>query len=138
MNQQIPAISMPNAGFLAWVTVCFLILVGWAQAVPQAPNESWIVGEVVEIERFDSLTLNIQPQQNLFRCKLRIVSIEAIPGAENGLLGYEGKTIEALAREALGAGEVKGKFIKARVAFHSDERSGHYWILESMAVARPR
>src|SRR5215203_4709621 len=108
MNGRIPSICMPTAGFFAWTQFCLLIfLIGSLQAGPQAPNESWIVGEVIDIEQFDSLTLNIQPRQNLFKCKLRILSIEAVPGAEDVLNGYEGKTIEALARDALGTGAVK-------------------------------
>ena len=138
MNQRIPALRVLNCRFLAWVMACFFILAGRAQAVPQAPNESWIVGEVVDIERLDSLTLNIQPQQNLFRYKLLIVTIEAIPGAENGLRGDAGKTIEALSRDGLGTGAVKGKLVRVRIAYQGDERSGRYWILESAAMARPR
>ena len=109
-----------------FTTVCgLLIITGSAQGVPAAPNESWVVGEVVETATVDSLTLNIQPQQNLFpEYKLRIVTVEAIPGADNGLRGYEGKTIEALARDALGSGDVKGKIVKARVAFEATNAAG--------------
>ena len=115
-------------GFLlVFIGGLLVALSGSAQGVPAAPNENWVVGEVLETALVDSLTLNIQPQQNLFKIKLRILTVEAIPGAENGLRGYEGKTIEVLAREPLG----KGQRVKARVAFQGDERSGRLWILEA-------
>ena len=92
---------------LVFIGGLLVALSGSAQGVPAAPNESWVVGEVLEAVTVDSLTLNIQPQQNLFKIKLRIVTVEAIPGAENGLRGYEGKTIEVLAREPLGKGQAR-------------------------------
>jgi hypothetical protein len=112
---------------LVFIGGLLIALRGSAQGVPAAPNENWIVGEVLEEVLVDSLTLNIQPQQNLFKLKLRILTVEAIPGAENSLRGHEGKTIEALAREPLS----KGQRVKARVAFQGDERSGRLWILEA-------
>ena len=61
--------------------VCGLLfaLSGSAQAVPAAPNENWVVGEVVEAVTVDSLTFNIQPQQTLFNCKLRISVLKPLP-----------------------------------------------------------
>lgn len=101
-----------------------------------APNESWVVAEVVAVSVVDSSTLNVQPQQRLFRCQLRITYVEAIAGAANILRDYEGKTIEALARDPLGIGDLNGQRIKARISFQGDERRGYYWILESTIMPR--
>lgn len=107
-------------------------------AVPMAPNESWAIAEVLDVAVIDSQTLDIQPPQKLFRSSLRIISTEAVPGVENILQGFAGKTIEALSREPLGGADVKGKTVKVRVTFQGDERRGRYWILESAAVTRTR
>jgi hypothetical protein len=115
------------ASLVVFIGGLLVALSGAAQGVPAAPNENWVVGEVLEATLVDSLTLNIQPQQNLFKFKLHVLTVEAIPGAENGLRGYEGKTIEVLSREPLD----KGQRVKARVAFQGDERSGRLWILET-------
>ncbi|MBM4262275.1 MAG: hypothetical protein FJ145_12715 [Deltaproteobacteria bacterium] len=106
------------------------------EAVPMAPNESWVVAAVVAIAVVDSSTLDIQPQQKLFRYQLRITNVEAVPGADNVLRGYEGRTIEALTREPLGSDAVKGQKVKVRISFQGDERRGHYWILESALIPR--
>lgn len=105
-------------------------------AVPMAPNESWVIAEIVELSVVESSSLNIQPPQNLFLCQLRITKVGAVAGAENILRGNEGKTIEALTRAALGSGNLKGQWIRARISFQGDERGGHYWILESKVMAR--
>lgn len=113
-----------------------LFCVTTVHGAPIAPNESWVVAEVVAFSVVDSSTLNIQPQQKLFRFQLRITSVEAIAGADNVLRGYEGKTIEALARDPFGTGDLKGQKIRVRISFQGDERRGHYWILES-AITPP-
>lgn len=107
-------------------------------AVPMAPNESWAIAEVVAVAVVESRILDIQPPQKLFRCSLRIVSVEAVAGVENILRGFDGKTIEALSREPLGGADVKGKIVRVRVTFQGDERRGRYWILESAAVTPTR
>lgn len=112
-------------------SLAFLVL--WlttkpVEAVPVAPNESLVQGEIVEVGAVDSLTLDIRPQRTLFRVKLRLTKVEAVDTKSNFLQGAEGKTIEVYATDMAVAPPV-GKAVKGRISFRGDELSGRYWIV---------
>ena len=98
-------------------------------AVPAIPNESLITAEVVEQDTVDSTTLKIEPKQVLYRWKLRLIKIEAVRKMANLLAGHEGKSIEALSKEAPAASGLVGRTITARVSFRGDEKNGRYWLI---------
>jgi hypothetical protein len=98
-------------------------------AVPALPNESLITAEVVEQDIVDSTALKIEPKQTLYHWKLRLIKIAAVKKMANFLAGNEGKSIEALSKEAPAASGLVGKTIKARISFRGDEKNGRYWLL---------
>jgi hypothetical protein len=109
----------------------FFVFVGITPllAVPAIPNESLVIAEVIEQNAVDSATLNVQPKQTLYRCKLRIIKIDTVLRMANILQGHEGKSIEVLSKEAPSVSGLVGKTIKARVSFRGDEKNGRYWLL---------
>jgi hypothetical protein len=111
----------------------FFVFLGVAPllAVPVVRNESLVTAEVVEQDIVDSTTLQIEPKQALYRWKLRIIKIEAVQKMANFLAGYEGRSIEALSKEAPSGSSLVGKTIKARVSFRGDEKNGRYWLIGS-------
>lgn len=112
--------------------ILFLLLaIAPLLAVPVVPNESLVTAEVVEQDIVDSATLKIEPKQELYRWKLRLIKVEAVQNKANFLAGYEGKSIEALSKEAPPVSSLVGKTIKARVSFRGDEKNGRYWLVGS-------
>ena len=109
----------------------FFVFAGIAPllAVPAIPNESLVTAEVVEHDTVDSTTLKIEPKQALHRWKLRIIKIETVQQKANFLAGDEGKSIEALSKEAPAVSGLVGKTIKARISFRGDEKNGRYWLV---------
>lgn len=79
---------------------CFTFLLGFcalpvlrpmlAFAVPALENESVVVGEILARTLVDASALGIQPAQKLWRFNLRVVSVEAVAGADNVLRGQAG------------------------------------------------
>jgi hypothetical protein len=110
--------------------LCLWIVTGASllHAVPVVPNESLVVGEVLEKSLVDSSALGIEPQQTLLHLKLRIITVEGVEGKENFLQGQEGKTIEVYAKE-LDSPVVATNSIEARITFRGDERMGRYWLV---------
>ena len=98
-------------------------------AVSVLPNESLVTAEVLEQDIVDSTTLKIEPKQALYRWKLRLIKIEAVQRMANFLAGDEGRSIEALSKEAPSVSGLVGKTIKARVSFRGDEKNGRYWLV---------
>jgi hypothetical protein len=82
--------------------LCLGIVAGASllHAVPAVPNESLVVGEVLEKNLIDSSALGIEPQQMLLHLKLHIIKVEDVEGTEDFLRGQEGKTIEVLLERA--------------------------------------
>ena len=115
--------------------LCLSIAAGASllHAVPAVPNESLIVGEVLEKNLIASSTLGIEPQQTLLYLKLRVITVEGVEGRENFLRGQEGTTIEVYSKE-LDAPVVATQSIKARVTFRGDERMGRYWMIGSPEI----
>jgi len=102
-----------------------------ALAVPAMENESVVVAEVLERTMVDASAQEIQPEQKLWRFRLRVVNVESVAGNENFLRGQEGKTIEVYSNEVNApAGTVKR--VTMRIRFQGDERVGRYWIVETM------
>jgi len=99
-----------------------------ALAVPALENESVVAGEVLEKELIDASTLGIQPDQKLWRFRLRIVNVESVAGSENFLGGQEGKTIEVYSNEVNAPAGTERR-ITVRIRFQGDERVGRYWII---------
>ena len=102
-------------------------------AVPAAPNESLIVGEVLEKNLIDASVLGIEPRQPLLYWKLRIITVENVQGRENFLRGQEGKTIEVYSKE-LDSPVVPSQSIETRITFRGDEKMGRYWMIGSPEV----
>lgn len=102
-----------------------------ALAVPAVENESVVVAEVLERMIVDASALGVQPEQKLWRFRLRIVNVESVAGNENFLRGQEGKTIEVYSNEVNApVGTVKR--VTVRIRFQGDERVGRYWIVETI------
>ena len=97
-------------------------------AVPALENQSLVVGEVLEKIQIDSMTIGVQPEQKLWRFKLRVVSVESVAGLENLLRGQEGKIIEVFSNEVNAPADANRR-ITVRISFHGDERAGRYWII---------
>jgi hypothetical protein len=76
----------------------------------------------------DASALGIEPAQQLWRFRLRVVSVESVAGAENFLRGQEGKTIEVYSNE-VNAPAATEKRVTVRIRFQGDERVGRYWII---------
>jgi hypothetical protein len=107
---------------------------GHAEAVPAAPNESLIHGEIIEVEAIDSLTLDIRPSRKLLRLKLRLIKVDAVEGKSNFLRAAEGKTVEVYATDGTKQPAAVGKTVKGRVSFRGDERNGRYWIVGTLEI----
>ena len=102
-------------------------------AVPAAPNESVVVGEVLEKNLIDTSVLGIEPRQPLLYWKLRIITVENVQGRENFLRGQEGKTIEVYSKE-LNTPVIPTQSIETRITFRGDEKMGRYWMIGSPEV----
>ena len=102
-------------------------------AVPAAPNESVVVGEVLEKNLIDASVLGIEPRQPLLYWKLRIITVENVQGRENFLRGQEGKTIEVYSKE-LNTPVIPTQSIETRITFRGDEKMGRYWMIGSPEV----
>jgi hypothetical protein len=121
--------------FPSLLTALFLVSLSFAQlpAVPEIPNESLLVGEILDVAEIDSRELDIRPQQILCRFMVQIRSVQDVPGMANLLRGAEGKIVEAYRME-MPCSEPAGKAVKARLTFHGDERNGRFWIVGSFQV----
>jgi hypothetical protein len=119
---------------LGWVVVSLALYLssGQARAVPAAPNESLVHGEIIEVEAIDSLTLDIRPKRTILRVKLRLIKVDAVEGRSNFLRPAEGKTIEVYTTEIATQFPTVGKTVKGRISFRGDERSGRYWIVGTL------
>lgn len=114
--------------FAALIVFLHVIRLQPVLAVPALENESVVVAEVLARTIVDASTLGIQPEQKLWRFRLRVVSVESVAGADNFLRGQEGKTIEVYSNEVNApAGTVKQ--VTVRIRFQGDERVGRYWIV---------
>ena len=119
----------------ASITALCLVVVSASSlhAVPAAPNESLVVGEVLEKNLIDASALGIEPRQPLLYWKLRIITVENVQGRENFLRGQEGKTIEVYSKE-LNTPVVPTQSIETRITFRGDEKMGRYWMIGSPEV----
>jgi len=110
------------------VSILALVSASSLHAVPAAPNESLVVGEVLEKNLIDASVLGIEPQQPLLYWKLRIITVKDVQGSENFLRAQEGKTIEVYSKE-LDTPVVPTQSIETRVTFRGDGRMGRYWMI---------
>ena len=100
-----------------------------AYSVPVIPNESLVVGEVLELTAVQSSTLNIKPAQILFRVKLRLLSVEDVQNKANFLEAKKGQILEVYSKEKISP-ELLGKVIRGHISFRGDDRGGLYWIFK--------
>ena len=105
-------------------------------AVPVAPNDSLVIGQVLGYCVLDSSLLDITPKQVLYSLTLLVVESMDVPDMLNFTKTQIGKVIRAYSREPIGA-ELFETTIQARVRFEGDERGGNFWIRDIQVLGTP-
>lgn len=118
---------VPKMAVLGPILLAGAISASPAGGVPVVPNESLVVGEVVELRAIDSSSLNIRPPQILFRMRIRVLSVREVPSKPNLVTTRKGEILEVYSKDRLSS-DLIGKVIRGRVTFRGDERGGLHWI----------
>ena len=111
------------------LSVACAISAAAATQAPAVPNETLLVGEVLEVTAVDSSALNIEPPQALFRLRLRLVSARRVPPKASFLKAGPGEVVEVYSKQVVSP-RLVGKLIIGRVTFRGDELGGRHWVLE--------
>jgi hypothetical protein len=125
------------AGVILISLLAALLLVRHLEGAPPLPNETWVVGEVVEFDAIDSASLGIAPRRTLSQLKIKLIETSAVERMANFLLGAEGQTIEVMSTEVLAPAELLGRIIKVRVTFRGDQKAQRYWMLRPITIVTP-
>ncbi len=101
--------------------------VPYKETVPVVPNESIIIGKVLEYSILNSILLDIKPEQILYRLKILILSSQDVDNKPNFTKTKVGEVLSFYSKRKLSP-ELFNRKVKARVFFYGDETGGKFWI----------